>query len=84
MNFRILLFVGVIAFLYYMLKKRANTPRLSLEEARAILGVNEKATKEEIIHAYKKLMTRVHPDKGGNAFLAQQINAAKKLLIKEL
>jgi curved DNA-binding protein CbpA len=38
---------------------------MTVEEARAIPGVAEGATKAEIKAAYLKLMKRVHPDAGG-------------------
>jgi len=55
---------------------------MSAHQARAILGVGENATTEEIQTAYKRLMLRVHPDNGGAAGLAAQLNAARDRLLK--
>lgn len=54
---------------------------MTREEALEILGLNADADKEEIIAAHKKLMQKIHPDKGGSSFLASQINQAKDTLL---
>jgi len=56
--------------------------RMSLAEARAILGVGPQAGRAEIQQAYLRLMRNVHPDKGGTAGLAQQLNAARDRLLR--
>ena len=55
---------------------------LSLSEARAILGVGPEATLDEVRAAYARLIQMAHPDKGGTAGLAAQLNAARDRLIK--
>ena len=50
-------------------------------EALAMLGLNDDATKEDIITAHRKLIQKLHPDRGGNDYLAAQINQAKDLLL---
>jgi DnaJ-domain-containing protein 1 len=50
-------------------------------EAAATLGVAETAGRDEIEAAYRRLMFRVHPDQGGSAALAAQINAAREALL---
>ena len=56
-------------------------PDMGLVEARSMLGVGPAATREEIEAAYRRLMQRVHPDKGGAAGLAAQLNAARERLL---
>lgn len=55
---------------------------LSSAEARALLGVREQATADEIREAYARLMRLLHPDKGGTSGLAAQLNAARDRLLK--
>ena len=57
---------------------------MSLEQAREILGLSEKPSKEEIIRSHKRLMQKLHPDRGGTDYLATQINLAKDILLKSL
>jgi hypothetical protein len=56
--------------------------RMSLEEARSVLGVAPGASAKEIQAAYIRLMRSVHPDKGGTAGLAAQLNAARDRLLE--
>jgi DnaJ-domain-containing protein 1 len=60
----------------------ARPGRMSPDEARAILGVGPAATPDEIRAAYTRLMRAVHPDKGGSAGLAAQLNAARERLLR--
>lgn len=57
---------------------------MSVEEACEILGVTDNASKQEITYAHRKLMARLHPDKGGSTFLATRVNVAKDTLIAHL
>ena len=57
------------------------TTGMSVSEARDILGVSPGATPPEIEAAFRRLMQRAHPDHGGSAGLAAQINAARDRLL---
>lgn len=67
-----------------------NTPSagpMTIREAMDTLGLkgDEQAlTREQIVSAHRKLMQKIHPDRGGNDFLAAKVNEAKELLIKRL
>ena len=60
----------------------ARSGRMTLEEARSVLGVGPDATRQEVQAAYLRLMRSVHPDKGGTAGLAAQLNAARDRLLE--
>lgn len=57
--------------------------QMGADEARRILGVGPDASREEIQAAYARLMRSVHPDKGGTAGLAAQLNAARDRLLSK-
>lgn len=54
---------------------------MSKKQASEILGLDPNASKEEIIKAHKRMMQKLHPDRGGSDYLAAQINQAKNTLL---
>ena len=61
----------------------AKTFSMSADEAYSILGLDNTATQDEIIDAHRRLIQKLHPDRGGNDYLASKINQAKDLLLKK-
>ena len=55
---------------------------LSRAEAWQILGLEPEVDEQTIIKAHKRLIQKLHPDRGGNDYLAAKVNAAKDLLLK--
>ena len=54
---------------------------ISEEEAWQILGLEPGADRDAIARAHKRLIQKLHPDRGGNEYLAAKINAARDRLI---
>lgn len=98
MLLKILLFAGLVLALLlgvaYLNRGRRQSNRTSRppshtlmdrQQARGVLGLEEgPLTEEDVISAHRRLMQRVHPDKGGSSVLAQQLNEAKRVLLQEL
>ncbi|MEO1014434.1 MAG: hypothetical protein AAFX08_04520 [Pseudomonadota bacterium] len=61
----------------------ATTSVRSDAEAASILGVEPGASADEVKAAHKRLIARLHPDQGGNDYLAAQINAARDRLARK-
>lgn len=62
-------------------KRRGDRGGLSRQEAYAILGLDEGASEDEVIEAHRRLIQKLHPDRGGNDYLSAKINQAKTTLL---
>ena len=54
---------------------------MNIAEALEVLGLSGQPSKKEIIEAHRKLIQKLHPDRGGNDYLAAKINRAKDVLL---
>ena len=61
----------------------SGTGAMTREEALAVLGLQSKATLQEIKDAHRRLMKDFHPDRGGSDYLAAKINQAKDILLQD-
>ncbi len=55
---------------------------MTREQAYQILGLEPGADRDQIVAAHRRLMQRLHPDRGGSTWLASQVNRAKDLLLE--
>jgi len=62
--------------------KTSRSSVITRDEALSILGLHDPVSKDEVNAAYKRLISKVHPDAGGNAFLAARVNEARDILLK--
>ena len=57
---------------------------MSINEARAVLGINKNYTRSDVKKSYYSLMQRNHPDQGGSEAKAAEINKARDVMMREL
>ncbi|WP_423141576.1 molecular chaperone DnaJ [Parablastomonas sp. CN1-191] len=53
-------------------------------QARALLGVDRSASREQVLAAHRQLLIRVHPDRGGSAEQVHQADKARDILLARL
>jgi DnaJ-domain-containing protein 1 len=54
---------------------------MSKEDALRVLGLEAGASEAEIKAAYHRLISSLHPDRGGSGYLAAQVNRARDVLL---
>jgi hypothetical protein len=66
-------------------RRQDGTPggsKMSMEEAYQVLGLKSGSSRDEVVAAHRRLMQKVHPDRGGSDYLAAKLNQAKDVLLK--
>ena len=87
---RLLLLAAVVLYGFKLVTGRwpwepkVSTRAQAVFRARKLLGVNAGASREEILTAHKRLVTMVHPDRGGSNAQVHEANAARDLLLDEV
>ena len=87
---RILIFAALGVFAWKLVtgrwpwERKIATRAHAVFRARKLLGVSAAASREEILTAHKRLVTMVHPDRGGSNGQVHEANAARDLLLDEM
>ena len=75
---------NVISFFsnIFLKKKYYNTQdKMSKKEALEILGLQEGASREQIISSHQNLVKKNHPDLGGSDWVTKKLNQARDILL---
>jgi hypothetical protein len=87
---RLLLLAAVLVYGFKLVTGRwpwepkVATRAQAVFRARKLLGVSAAASREDILTAHKRLVTIVHPDRGGTNAQVHEANAARDMLLDEL
>lgn len=57
---------------------------MTKDQALEILGLEGRPSRQEIVQAHRRLMQKMHPDRGGSTWLAAKINLAKDILMERV
>ncbi len=64
--------------------RSGEAPGVAEQRARNLLGVAGTASRQDIMEAHRRLISRVHPDRGGTAEAVHEANAARDILLGRL
>ena len=80
--------IGILAYRWvtgrWPWQKRISPRMQAVFNARKLLDLGANANKSDIIAAHKRLVTMVHPDRGGSNSQVHAANDARDLLFAEL
>jgi DnaJ homolog subfamily C member 19 len=80
---KFILFAFLLFVIYTLASKALSAPRpMAKGDAAKLLGVAPDADTDTVIEAHRRLIAKVHPDTGGSAELAAQINLARDRMLK--
>ena len=65
-------------------EKKVTARGQAMFNARRLLGVEPRASRNEIITAHKRLVALVHPDRGGTNRQVHEANDARDLLLADM
>ena len=75
-------FINFIAKVFLRNKNQnLKKENMTKKEALEILGLNEGASKEDIIKNHQKLIKKNHPDIGGSDWITKKLNKARDILL---
>jgi hypothetical protein len=87
---KLLLLAAVLVLGFKLVMRRwpwepkVSTRAQAVFRARKLLGVSAAASREDVLTAHKRLVTIVHPDRGGTNAQVHEANAARDILLDEL
>lgn len=80
---KFILFAFLIFVIYSIATRAFSAPKgMAKSDAAKLLGVTPDAGTDAVIDAHRRLIAKVHPDAGGSAELAAQINRARDTMLK--
>ena len=79
---KLLFLAALVAAVVWLFRRPAKASVMPRDEAARLLGIGRDADAGTVVEAHRRLIARVHPDAGGSAELAAQINRARDTMLK--
>ncbi len=75
--------ISILSKLFLNRRKKPfnSSSNMSKKEALEILGLNDGASRKEILESYNKLIKKNHPDLGGSDWIMKRLNQARDTLL---